>query len=181
MPGLNFLTALLREQGVGVLRNQSTVVRLGDQEVLLVGLDDLEESSIYGKPTESFISAAEFRRRVAGIDWYSSFDTDHPNLVRIVLGHNPDIVYLPGRQPDVMLAGHTHGGQVFLLDWIAPLFPRFLYRVLPGGSFITRAGRFRIGGRTLIISRGMECSAFPLRLLRVPEAIVVTLQSAGRG
>ena len=109
------------------------------------------------------------------MDWNRHFDGERPELLRIMLAHNPDSVYLPGLDPDVVLAGHTHGGQVFLLDWLAPYFHRFLYPFLPGGSFVTRAGRFELNNRSLFVSRGIECSTLPLRLLRVPEATVIEI------
>jgi predicted MPP superfamily phosphohydrolase len=168
------LTEMLRRHGVKVLRNQSTLVHLKGRDILVVGIDDLHESEIYGA-AQHFVPAAESRRRSGTIDWYQKFDTDHTDLLRIVMSHNPDAVYLPGIDPDLILAGHTHGGQMFILDWLAPHFQRLLAPFLPGGSFVTRAGRFQIGKRTLVISRGIECSTLPLRLLRVPEAMIIDI------
>jgi len=65
---------------------------------------------------------------------------------------------------------------VMPLDWLARRFHRRLDRLLPPGSAVTWAGRRVVNGRTLIVSRGMEGAALPLRLGRVPEAVVVTLR-----
>lgn len=98
----------------------------------------------------------------------------------IVVGHKPD--YALGRvQGDLLLAGHTHGGQV-RLPGVGPLVT---------ASRVPRswaAGRTALSDdRTLIVSRGigMERGYAPqLRFLCRPELVVVdvepTLRSAGR-
>src|SRR5207237_81723 len=80
--------------GVRVLRNES--VRLGrDGATLdLAGVDDL------------WSRACDPERAFAGLEESSP---------RLVLAHNPRTVErLGGRRCDLMLSGHTHGGQV---DW----------------------------------------------------------------
>ncbi|MHB1036534.1 MAG: metallophosphoesterase [Pirellulales bacterium] len=89
----------------------------------------------------------------------------------VVLGHSPN--FAMGRVPaDLLLAGHTHGGQV-RLPWIGPLMtlsnvPR---RWAAG---VTELG----GGRTLVVSRGIGVErgyAPRLRFLCRPELVVVEL------
>jgi predicted MPP superfamily phosphohydrolase len=94
----------------------------------------------------------------------------------LILAHNPDAVYLPGRQPLAVLSGHTHGGQMILLDWFSRPLHRWIHPHLPPGSALTWAGRKMVCGRTLIVSRGVEGSSVPLRLLRPPEAVAVTFR-----
>lgn len=90
---------------------------------------------------------------------------------QIVVGHYPDYA-LGDIQADLMLAGHTHGGQV-RLPLIGPLITLSkVPRAWAAG--VTDRG----GGRTLIVSRGagMERGEAPrLRFLCRPELIVIDL------
>ena len=166
--------ALLRGQGVKVLRNEAellTTVR--GQRLQVIGLDDLQQSPEYFQEN-TYQAPADYRKVASKILWYSQFDTLDPQTPRLILSHNPDAVYLPGLKPMVVLSGHTHGGQLILLDWLSRPLYRWLHPGLPPGSAVTWAGRREVNGRTLIVSRGIEGSALPIRLLRSPEAIVVT-------
>jgi len=89
----------------------------------------------------------------------------------VVFGHHPDFA-LGEVQADLLLAGHTHGGQV-RLPWVGPLVK---------ASRVPRAwaaGVTRLeGGRTLIVSRGigMERGQAPrLRFLCRPELVFITI------
>jgi dephospho-CoA kinase len=94
------------------------------------------------------------------------------NIVRVLLAHNPDSVYLPGTTPEVVLAGHTHGGQFAWVDWLhGRLFPE----VYPPSSFITASGKIHAHLTTLIINRGIGGTRVPARFGRRPEAVVVNL------
>lgn len=173
--GVAPLEACLRAHGVTVLRDQAARVTVGAQPLVIVGPDDLQEAPCYFR--EGVCTPPSRYRDAAGVlDVYARSDTDAPGLPRLLLSHNPDAVWLPGRRPLAVLAGHTHGGQVFLLDWLSRPMYRLLYRHLPPGSFVTWAGRQVVNGRTLIVSRGLEGAALPLRFLRPPEAVAVTLR-----
>ena len=168
------LITFLEDSGVPVLRNSAAAVTAGGQKLLIVGLDDLQESADYYDP-ETYQPPAGYKDAAGRMDWYSQFDTLEPDTPRLLLAHNPDAVYLPGRAPMAVVCGHTHGGQMMLLDWVSRPLHRWLHSHLPPGSAVTWAGRRTVNGRTLIVSRGMEGSAVPLRLLRPPEAVVLVL------
>jgi hypothetical protein len=92
----------------------------------------------------------------------------------IVLGHRPDYA-LGQSQADLLLAGHTHGGQV-RLPVIGPIMTL---------SQVPRAwadGVTQIApGRTLIVSRGIgmeRMDAPPLRFLCRPELLIIDLAPA---
>ena len=169
------LVECLRARNVLVLRNQAAAVRVRGQRLLVVGLEDLQESSAYFRP-DVYQTPKDYERAAGGLDWYARFDSLEPQTPRLLLAHNPDAAWLPGVRPLATLSGHTHGGQVMPLDWIARRLHRHLDRLLPPGSAVTWAGRRVVNGQTLIVSRGMEGAALPLRLGRVPEAVVVTLR-----
>ena len=166
--------ALLRGQGVKVLRNEAELLTtVSGQRLQVIGLDDLQQSPEYFQEN-TYQAPADYRKVASKILWYSQFDTLDPQTPRLILSHNPDAVYLPGLKPMAVLSGHTHGGQLILLDWLSRPLYRWLHPALPPGSAVTWAGRREVNGRILIVSRGIEGSALPLRLLRSPEAIVVT-------
>ena len=96
---------------------------------------------------------------------------DPSNRFHIVLGHAPD--YALGEvHADLLLAGHTHGGQVQVPLW----GPLITYSAVPRRW---AAGVTQLPAeRTLIVSRGigMERGAAPrLRFLCPPEVIVIDL------
>jgi len=89
----------------------------------------------------------------------------------IVLGHKPDFAL--GRvNADLLLAGHTHGGQVQI-----PLFgPPITFSAIPR-AWAEGATRLD-AGRTLVVSRGigMERGYAPrLRFLARPQLVVIDL------
>ena len=89
----------------------------------------------------------------------------------IVFGHRPDFA-LGDVQGDLLLAGHTHGGQI-RLPWIGP--PITLSQVPRAWA----AGRTDLpGGRTLYVSRGigLERNFAPrIRFNCPPELVVIEL------
>ncbi|MCS6878077.1 MAG: metallophosphoesterase [Geminicoccaceae bacterium] len=94
-----------------------------------------------------------------------------PARPAIVLSHVPDAVaYLP-EEVLLVVAGHTHGGQV-RLPGIGPLvtmstLPRRFAR-----------GLHRIGKRHLLVTSGVGTSVLPIRLGVPPEFVVATVRAA---
>lgn len=87
----------------------------------------------------------------------------------LLLSHSPDpFDALPGGIR-LMLAGHTHCGQVRL-----PLIGAPTYQSRHGGRFA--CGRIVERGRTLIVGAGLGTSGVPLRLLAVPDLWVIELR-----
>lgn len=96
--------------------------------------------------------------------------------LRIVLGHRPDFSLAPV-EGDLLLAGHTHGGQV-QLPLIGPLVTLSDVSRSAAGGTPTRLP----SGATLIVSRGvgMERMTAPrLRFLCRPELLVVEVVPSG--
>jgi predicted MPP superfamily phosphohydrolase len=87
---------------------------------------------------------------------------------RILLSHSPDP--FPSLPPDVglMLAGHTHCGQV-RLPFIGALKTMSAY----GQRYA--CGLIREHGRTLIVTAGLGTSGLPLRLGGVPDLWLIRL------
>lgn len=101
-----------------------------------------------------------------GID--QAFAAVDPQACKIVLSHNPDMADVPFQtRIDLMISGHTHGGQ-FVLPFIgAPFAPVSNPRYIHG---LVQTGRF-----PLFISRGIGCGGVPLRFNCPPELALLEL------
>ena len=93
----------------------------------------------------------------------------------ILMAHEPDYADTVRQHPrgqlvDVMLSGHTHGGQI-RLPFLGPL-------VLPPMGKIYAEGLFHLGKMQLYVNRGIGAVGIPFRLNCPPEITIFTLQSA---
>ena len=98
-----------------------------------------------------------------------------PGALTLFLYHVPYPEVVPDDahgKVDLLLAGHTHGGQIALPTGHAlympegdlnRLFPRGLYQLQPDGR------------RTMLVSSGVGCSTVPVRLFAQPEVHICTL------
>ncbi len=89
--------------------------------------------------------------------------------VKVLLAHSPQIIEEASGRVDVVLAGHTHGGQV-CLPFIGPV-----YVPLPGRFKRYAAGLFKEDGTHLYVCRGIGMSFLPARFMCKPEVAVVDL------
>lgn len=87
----------------------------------------------------------------------------------VLLSHNPDILADPAiAQVDLVLAGHTHGGQI-VLPWIGPAHTQT--------NHLRRseaAGYLRRGNTQVYITRGIG-EGIPLRFGASPQVTLITL------
>jgi uncharacterized protein len=111
---------------------------------------------------------------VFGLDLPTSFrgmSIPHSTKPQLVFGHGPDFALQPGG--DLLVAGHTHGGQV-RLPGIGPLIT---FSKVPRSW---AAGKTDLDdGRTLIVSRGIgmeRLDAPRLRFLCRPELVFLELR-----
>ena len=144
MVDVDKLGALYGKYGCRLLVNESAIVRHGDKDVVITGLDDWTA----GHP--------DFAAAVKGI-------APHPN--HLLIAHSPmqrDALPAVSKQYSIaaILAGHTHGGQVAFFGW-AP--------VLPAGSGHYVRGWFRKDGVPMYVSRGLGTSLLHVRFGSKPE------------
>jgi predicted MPP superfamily phosphohydrolase len=82
-----------------------------------------------------------------------------PDHLRIVLLHDPGAFkHLPAGEADLVLSGHTHGGQVGLVSLGLPWTMMRLFVSAPDHGFWAR------GSDRLYVHRGTGHYGFPLRL-----------------
>lgn len=96
----------------------------------------------------------------------------HPEIPRLVLSHNPDAAeetkVVRGPRIDLMLSGHTHGGQCRFPLIGTPITLSWYGQKYNGG--IAHAPTCRV-----LVSRGVGTSILPIRFGVPPEVVEVTL------
>jgi predicted MPP superfamily phosphohydrolase len=142
----------LTGQGIGVLRNETRLLRTGRGDLSLAGLD----SRYIGRPN----------LRSALVGW-------RPGRPLVMLQHEPDVAddLAEAGVAALQLSGHTHGGQLCLLG--RP--PHALRRARWGKKYLS--GRYQVGSVQLYVNRGIGCVGVPLRVMCPPEITEVTLLS----
>jgi predicted MPP superfamily phosphohydrolase len=86
---------------------------------------------------------------------------------KIVLFHSPAYFEKVAGRCDLVLAGHTHGGQVYL--------PFLTWLWLPSGCGEFLAGWYGRDGSRMYVSRGIGTSTLNVRFLCRPELAIITV------
>lgn len=82
--------------------------------------------------------------------------------------HNPDLFPEFPRTVSLVIAGHTHGGQVWLPFFGRPVVPSRFGQRYAYGHVVEE-------GRHLFVSAGLGTSILPVRFLVPPEVSVLEL------
>ncbi len=103
-----------------------------------------------------------------GVSDYSVLDEMDDDEFNLLLTHNPDSAYaLPKEYPiDLMVSGHTHGGQIYF----PPLFPW----VIPCEYPFVR-GWYEVAGMQVYVTSGVGEVMLPVRFLVPPEIVIMDL------
>ncbi|MCU0501476.1 MAG: metallophosphoesterase [Anaerolineae bacterium] len=145
VPAMN---AGLHSLGVQALVNASTHLRAGKIDLWIAGVDDLGQGS------------PDLQQALLDVPLGAPL---------LLLAHNPDIWLEAGvERADLVLSGHTHGGQVRL-----PL----LGSIHTQGTYLPRrhaAGWFQRGSTRMFVTRGVG-ESLPLRMGASPQAALIRL------
>jgi predicted MPP superfamily phosphohydrolase len=140
----------LCKRGIRVLQNEAVSLSRGSTALHLIGVDDL------------WSRVCDLERAFAGLQAHTP---------RIVLAHNPRTVeFLEGRRCDLMLSGHTHGGQIHVPGLGRPTLGRRARRFAQG--------MYRLGDTQVYVNKGVGFG-FRFRFGVRPEVAVLVLQPAG--
>ena len=142
----------MEAMGIRMLFDESEPIASGASLIYLAGVDDAH-----------FYRSDDIRKAAAGIP---------KNAFSVLLSHTPEIYdQAAAAEFDLMLSGHTHGGQLCLPGGI----PIKLEAVLPRSM---GAGMWRHAGMTGYTSVGAGTSLVPVRLNCPPEISLHTLRRA---
>ena len=143
--------------GVFVLETESRIISLGGSQVMLSALEleiDYYEKGKIVPMEDSYMQ--------------EHLGTPKTEMFQILLAHNPAYAEQYARWgADVTFCGHNHGGLVRIPgigSLISPqltLFPKY------------DAGKFQIGGRQVIISRGLGTHTFHVRVFNRAELLEI--------
>ena len=149
----NAVTDALVTHGIPVLANSSVPIERDGRRLWLAGMQD----ALQQRP--DILTALPAGR-----------NPDKEPL--ILLAHEPDFAdQVLGRQIDLVLSGHTHGGQIRI-----PFLPPLLLPEL-GTKYVEGLFRLR-DGTQLYVNRGIGAVNLPFRFRCPPEISVITLQPA---
>ena len=140
----------LADASIPELDSSSVTIGVGGSRLAIGGVDDLW---------------------TARQDLEATFGAVPGDVPRLLVSHNPDYaeVMPAGVRVDLMVSGHTHGGQVWLPFVGAPLVPsRF------GQKY--RAGLVQGPRCPVYVTRGLGTITPPVRFLCRPELTVLTIR-----
>lgn len=137
----------LTKNNVNVLLNETKSIDINGSKIYLHGLDDLLE----GNPDIKKLNIQK-------------------NELNILVSHNPDIYETINIPVEYMLAGHTHGGQVNFFGLYAPKTASDY-----GQKYIKQINKNN--NSTIITSKGIGCSKYPIRFFACPEIMKLEIKS----
>jgi len=147
-------TTILREElnkaGIKVLENQGETITINNNKIFIAGIKELWTGQAdANKPLENL---------------------QNKNIVKILLAHNPDIIQSTDSEKyNLILSGHTHGGQIRLpIIGAVPRIPTELGRAFDMGLFKLKQGY-------LYISSGIGETGTRARLFNRPEFTIINL------
>ncbi len=138
------------ELNITPLLNDSVVIRDGENAINLVGINDLQSLRFDTLP----------------VDTYEAFGGIDKSLATVLLAHQPkSIEIVEEHNYDLMISGHTHGGQIFPFGFLVMLQQPFL----AGLHYITDR-------KQIFVSRGTGFWGPPVRVFAPSEISVLTLK-----
>ena len=136
--GVEEWTSVIEKMGIQILNNQNIKIKKQDDYFYLAGVTD-HEGKRFGKE-----HAADFSKALSGLE---------NNETKILLAHQPIAVKKASKYgTDLVLAGHTHGGQIWPFNYLVYLQQPYL------------KGFYDYNGTKLYVNQGTGCWGPPLRL-----------------
>lgn len=155
------VAAELRRVGYKVLEDEVAQIERGNQKLRILGLRDHQKIDSWEKYSEKIKTV---------------LNNNEPTGDIIVLEHSPDVVpVITGElfvsdDLKLYLAGHTHGGQVWLPVLGSPIVPSF-----HGQKY--SYGQVKDANLDIFVTAGVGASILPIRFMMPPEIAVVTVSA----
>lgn len=154
--------ALNNESPIQLLRNEHRVINIKGKELYMLGIDDTQSSGARMEEVLKYYGAMD--------EYLMNNDPKFKNSPKVLLCHKPyGFDTLATRNIDLVLSGHTHGGQVVPIK-----FGTFnLSFAATVSKYIE--GIYKIGKSNMYVSRGIGSVGLPIRINCPPEITKITL------
>ncbi len=150
-----------------VLHDKKILLERDGAEIALIGVDDpafIVDRETMDAPERDMVTSLLSPKELRTLAGDTGFT--------VLLSHRPEFFenYAEAGM-DLVLSGHAHGGQ-FRLPFVGGIYA-------PEQGFLPEydAGCYTSGDTTMIVSRGIGNSVFPIRFNNQPEIVIITLQS----
>lgn len=144
----------LEKTGADVLIDEERNINYGGYKLNIIGTED------------------PYTTKKTSINIDRNIKPKENSVYEVLLSHSPDIVPDAIKtEVDLVLAGHTHGGQVYI-----PFLTPFMIPVRPEAREYG-AGYFKKGKTSIYVSRGIGQSTLPIRFLTPPEITLLVLRN----
>lgn len=153
------LKAAFDRLGVTVLEDETATISKNGETINIVGVIDPSFKTVYKTDNES----AVLDDALAAIKHQDGEYT-------ILLSHRPEMFEIYAKYGiDLVFSGHAHGGQ-FRLPFVGGLYA-------PSQGVFPKydAGVFTDGNTSMVVSRGIGNSSFPIRFNNRPELVLAVL------
>ncbi|PIO48804.1 MAG: hypothetical protein CMR00_02750 [[Chlorobium] sp. 445] len=148
--GIDFFTEAMAAHKEILLRNETRVLTISGEKLNVIGID-------FARSNPALLEHA--------------LKSANPEGFNLLLCHYPDyFTTAKAAGIDLMLAGHTHGGQISLDAAGLEFYPIDLFYKYPRGLY----EEGKEGGQKLYVNLGVGFSATPIRTVS-PEIAVITL------
>lgn len=154
--------ALNNESPIQLLRNEHRVINIKGKELYMLGIDDTQFSGARMDEVLKYYGAMD--------EYLMNNDPKFKSSPKVLLCHKPyGFDTLATKEIDLVLSGHTHGGQVVPLK-----FGSFnLSFAATVSKYIE--GIYKIGKSNMYVSRGIGSVGLPIRINCPPEITKITL------
>jgi predicted MPP superfamily phosphohydrolase len=154
--------AIVNESPIQLLRNENKVLKINGKDLYLLGVDDTRDSGSYMPEVVRYYNELDAALK--------AHDVNYQTAPKVLMCHKPySFDEMAKNGFDLMLSGHTHGGQVVPFKW-GKINISFASTV---SSYID--GLYKIGKANMYVSRGLGSVGLPIRINCPPEVTVIKL------
>lgn len=154
--------AIVNESPIQLLRNDHKKITINGKDLYMIGVDDTRGAGAHMEAVIKYYETVENNLKTVE----SNFN-DSP---KVLLCHKPyGFDALAAKEIDLVLAGHTHGGQV-----VPVKFGNFNMSFAATVSKYIE-GLYKIGKSNMYVSRGIGTVGLPIRINCPPEVTKITL------
>ncbi|MCI0450458.1 MAG: metallophosphoesterase [Chlorobi bacterium] len=153
---------IINESPVTLLRNDAKKITIKGKDLYIIGVDDTRGAGAYMPEVIKYYESVENNLK--------QNDPNFNNAPKVLLCHKPyGFDALAQKEIDLVLAGHTHGGQVVPIK-----FGNFnLSFAATVSKYIE--GLYKIGKSNMYVSRGIGTVGLPIRINCPPEITKIKL------